>query len=233
MSVRTSTKEAHIPDKLPKWLQAGWLPRLPCPWTLLDRFGRLYTTNSQAYVVALSHLIGVASLSVISSSILPAYIVKYIACIYCQVYCQQQHVSWLPNAFSSSKSCLQAESTDLVGMSHFLTWSTSSSLRSSNLNDLNSLLMSYMYQTSRDKDSGTKVLPYIIMVDSNHRWNFAAHELCLQQGRGPSDLKTSLSPFTLGSFEGTSWHMCNVRTHSTWMLLKDRDVLSVLETIQV
>ena len=68
----------------------------------------------------------------------------------------------------------------------------------------------------------------IIMVDSNHRWNFAAHELCLQQGRCPSDLKTSLSPFTLGSFEGTSWHMCNVRTHSTWMLLKDRDVFFCL-----
>ena len=82
--------------------------RLPCPWTLLDRFGRLYTTNSQAYVVALSHLIGVAfsSVSYILPGILSVYIVKYITYIYCQVYCQQQHVSWLPNAFSSSKSCL-------------------------------------------------------------------------------------------------------------------------------
>ena len=134
MSVRTRTKEARIPDKLPKWLQAGWLPRLPCPWTLLDRFGRLYTTTSQAYVVALSHLIGVASSSVSYTlpGILPVYIVKYIACIYCQVYCQQQHVSWLPNAFSSCKSCLQAKSRDLVGMSHFLTWSTSCSLWSAN-----------------------------------------------------------------------------------------------------
>ena len=101
--------------------------RLPCPWTLLDRFGRLYTTNSlQANVVALSHLIGVASSSVsyILPGILPVYIVKYIACIYCQVYCQQQYVSWLWNTFSSSKSCLQAKSTDLVGMPHFLTWSS-------------------------------------------------------------------------------------------------------------
>ena len=175
--------------------------------------------------MALSHLIGVASSSVSYTlpGILPVYIVKYIACIYCQVYCQQQHVSWLPNAFSSTKSCLQAESTDLVGMSHFLTWSTSSSLWSSNLNYLNSLLMSYTYQTSRDKDSCTKVLP------CNKSWlkqplKFRCSRVVLTtRSRSLWSQQRLWVLLHDGSFEGTSCHMCNVRTHSTWMLLKDRD----------
>ena len=120
--MRTSTKEARIPDKLPEWLQAGWLD-LDCPAlercltvladcirpTVRHTCRGTFTLNRRCVLVCLL------------PGILPVYIVKYIACIYCQIYCQQQHVSWLPNAFSSCKSCLQAKSTDLVGMPHFLT----------------------------------------------------------------------------------------------------------------
>ena len=113
-------------------------------------------------------------------------------------------------------------------MSHFLTWSTSSSLWSSNLNDLNSLLMSYTYQTSRDKDSGTKVLT------CNKSWlkpplRFRCSRVVLTTR--PRSLWSQQRLWVLlhdRSFEGTSCHMCHMRTHSTGMLLKDRDVFFCL-----
>ena len=93
MSVRTRTKEARIPDKLPKWLQAGWLD-LDCP-----ALERCLTVLADCIRPTVRHTRrGTFTLNRRCVLVCLIYIARYIACVYRQVYCLYILSGILPTA---------------------------------------------------------------------------------------------------------------------------------------